>query len=482
MYFTSVAVFFVILISGLRGNELKGFDDTILFDVRWLGDLHMLDHSSEKQLETMTITTAHQEKYTCTLPNVIEKESTRSEGYTGPVPVELLSPLFSQSACSYRLESYWTYEICHGRYVRQYHEDREGKKMRLQEYYLGRWDKDHYRVLVDKAKSSTDDPVSSVNAPVKKIDGVNLPYLELEMGNGTLCDLNDKPRTTKLLYVCYPHGKHEIYSLKEISTCTYEVIVLSPLLCAHPKYAPSNTEENIIDCRPLDGAPSKPRGLLEMRADSWKYRRGGLRQRAGADDHIRVEIHSLGEIGEPVPTTIPPQPETPADISPVKAFLTGQDCLYGGTGWWKYEFCYGKTVQQYHVHKDGSRTTILLGKFDEDQHINWITANPHKKPGNTGAAKKQLSHFYSDGAECEKTGKPRQTIVKLKCLEGTTGAVSLYLLEPKYCEYVLGVESPVICEILDRADEYGLVHSDVMDEIMTSSEEELDESHEIITS
>ena len=26
----------------------------------------------------------------------------------------------------------------------------------------------------------------------------------------------------------------------------------------------------------------------------------------------------------------------------VRDFLMGDHCLYGGTGWWKYEFCYGK--------------------------------------------------------------------------------------------------------------------------------------------
>jgi len=40
------------------------------------------------------------------------------------------------------LETFWTYELCHGRYIRQYHEERDGKKIKLQEYYLGRWDKD----------------------------------------------------------------------------------------------------------------------------------------------------------------------------------------------------------------------------------------------------------------------------------------------------------------------------------------------------
>lgn len=29
------------------------------------------------------------------------------------------------------------------------------------------------------------------------------------------------------------------------------------------------------------------------------------------------------------------------DPQVVKEFLKGDYCLHGGTGWWKYEFCYG---------------------------------------------------------------------------------------------------------------------------------------------
>ena len=32
-------------------------------------------------------------------------------------------------------------------------------------------------------------------------------------------------------------------------------------------------------------------------------------------------------------------------------FLSGRECLPGGTGWWKYEICYGKHVIQFHVRK-----------------------------------------------------------------------------------------------------------------------------------
>lgn len=51
--------------------------------------------------------------------------------------------------------------------------------------------------------------------------------------------------------------------------------------------------------------------------------------------------------------------------------------------------------------------------------------------------------------------------VRLKCVRnpgGSQSSVSLFLLEPKTCEYILGVESPMICDIIKKADiDYGLI-------------------------
>ena len=35
--------------------------------------------------------------------------------------------------------------------------------------------------------------------------------------------------------------------------------------------------------------------------------------------------------------------------------------------------------------------------------------------------------------------------------------MSLYLLEPRTCEYVLGIESPLVCDIIHLADDDGLM-------------------------
>ena len=65
----------------------------------------------------------------------------------------------------------------------------------------------------------------------------------------------------------------------------------------------------------------------------------------------------------------------------------------------------------------------------------------------------QVSIFYSGGEICDVTGKPRKIEVKMKCKQADSpSTVSLYLLEPKICEYVLGVESPLVCDILPHVD------------------------------
>ncbi|XP_050464514.1 endoplasmic reticulum lectin 1 isoform X1 [Cataglyphis hispanica] len=469
-----------VLISAVYGHDFRHFDDTVIFKINWPGksDTELLKPHSNA--EPYFITTANKEQYKCLIPDAPEQEHEYSESYNGPNPIQLLQSVFAQTGCSYRLESYWTYELCHGRYVRQYHEDREGKKIKLQEYYLGTLDKAQKLKLSAYYDEQAKNPNRKLNIPIKKIDGINMPYVEVEMIDGTICDLNNKPRTIKVLYVCYKHGKHDVYSLKETMTCEYEAIVLSPALCSHPDYKPQDTGENEITCQPVGNAPKKPKSLMLMELESIKTRhqqtRDDKQQKVYAIIHVdkegqdgeprvRVEIHPLdvtdkhGNVDESI-VAITDQNISPAEVSPVHSFLNGKNCLHGGNGWWKYEFCYGRSVVQYHIERDGTKTIVNLGRFDRQKHLEWIAAHPQKKPKPL-ELRKHLSHFYSDGSSCDKTGTSRQTEVKLKCVENHTtspSSVSLYLLEPKTCEYVLGVESPLICDILEYADENGLLN------------------------
>lgn len=455
----AVCLCFLNLVNSIE-HDFKGFDDSILFGINWPGskDLETLVDGEInppatpelQKKETVKVTTSNKEKYECKIPELKSKESTSIEEYDGPSPISLLKPLFSQKICSYRLESYWSYEVCHGRYIRQYHEEREGKQVKTQEYYLGHWNADKQAKL----------EATQLKEPFKTtlVERVKMASVEMVLDDGTVCDLSGKPRLTRVYYVCYTHGKHEVYSFKETSTCEYEIIILSPLLCEHPHFKPKDVSENIIDCLPLDDAPKKPRSLLKMEVDSLRFHHQTIRMINNNDNdpkdvlavlkvekidkdgetHLKFELHPLSEDENLIDDSSNARQDIVqralpviTDDSPVRAFLNGENCLNGGTGWWKYEFCYGKHVVQYHVDRTGEKTTLLLGKFDEQLHLDWIKENKGKTPKPV-EQRTSVSHFYSGGDICDKTGKPRQTEVKLKCLENSSSPaqVSLYLLEP----------------------------------------------------
>ncbi|XP_075592135.1 endoplasmic reticulum lectin 1 isoform X2 [Dermatophagoides farinae] len=377
------------------------------------------------------------------------------------IRINLLKPLFTKKICSYRPENYWKYEICHGKYIRQFHED-PGIKGSIQEYYLGTFDMDDF-AKYEKIYEQMDD---SLKLPMINIEDMQLPYIEVNMTGGTLCDLSNKKRFTRVLYVCNEIGKHELYSIKETTTCEYEVIVLSSLLCLSPKFKLKKSIENNINCHVMDKNTNKvPKGFelgdieLEMKTQKSK-----VKQNIGDsflesktilintfDNGKEVRINFIAETDDYDGSLL----NSHSHI--IAKFLRGEYCLTGGSGWWKYEFCYGKSVNQFHEEKGEKRMIINLGKWNLDSHIEWIQKDLSRKP-KPGKTPKQVWHYYSSGDFCELTQRPRTVEVKLKCRYDPSNpdSVAIYLMEPRTCEYILGVESPIICDLISNVDEYGI--------------------------
>lgn len=118
--------------------------------------------------------------------------------------------------------------------------------------------------------------------------------------------------------------------------------------------------------------------------------------------------------------------------------------------------------------------------FNLEDHINWLALNEDKKPKiDVHGMRQVVSHFYSSGSVCPKTGEKRETEVNIiivygnqhfsvvvllfqvryKCVKGryNDDSVALYLLEPKTCKYILTIESPSLCEIINGPlDEHGM--------------------------
>ena len=63
-------------------------------------------------------------------------------------------------------------------------------------------------------------------------------------------------------------------------------------------------------------------------------------------------------------TAQPKKPERPpfkplTDPIVVQEFLMGKHCLYGGSGWWKYEFCYGKVKLEVFFFKSKRNRALI---------------------------------------------------------------------------------------------------------------------------
>ncbi|XP_061600642.1 endoplasmic reticulum lectin 1 isoform X2 [Cololabis saira] len=460
-------------VSANRGGY-PSFTDEIPFKISWPGSEFTLPNTGVlyKEEDFVIMTTTEKEKYKCMLPSVATGDEGDDKLYGGPSPGKLLEPLFKRSSCSYRIESYWTYEVCHGKHVRQYHEEKEtGQKMSVQEYVLGDMAQRSQSAETERENAEAE---SEMEVSTKNIEGQLTPYYSLDMGNGTPCVLKqNKPRSTSVLYVCHPEAKHEILSVAEVTTCEYEVVVLTPLLCAHPKYRFKSSPVNAIFCQAMAGSPLRPQRLSQLDKEQEEQLKppfssstADTREEEAAAAPVREEsftsTHRPMTVGGQAQVTVgTTHISRLTDDQLIKEFLSGSYCLHGGVGWWKYEFCYGKHVHQYHDDKEQGKNIVVVGNWNAGEHTDWAKKNVARsfQLKDDGVQKvKLVSHFYGHGDMCDLTGKPRQVIVKLKCKESESPhAVTVYMLEPQTCQYILGVESPVICRILDTADENGLL-------------------------
>ncbi|KHJ94204.1 glucosidase II beta subunit-like protein [Oesophagostomum dentatum] len=314
---------------------------------------------------SLRISTQNNENYICKMPAAPEEKQEKIAAYTGPTPAELLAPVYKEKVCSYRVEPYWSYELCHGRYIVQFHEEKDVRGVgRTAEYYLGNLHVDYTTAVRLTSSLFSCAGMDYNNPPKKVIDGEEYAYYPVYYSQGTTCDITGKPRTTTVMYICVENARNQIHSLSEVSSCNYEVIVLSSRLCTHPAYRPKSQRSQEIICYNIDNNEnSKPLSLLQMES----YHIDKLRKET-------VVIEQQQKVEEPEPEEENYEPEQEAEATEVEPplklagkkrfegvdslannrlivedtvnrIISGRECIYGGEGWWKYEFCYGKSVR-----------------------------------------------------------------------------------------------------------------------------------------
>lgn len=266
--FAVVVIFQRLHVTASEHSDFGGLDR---YKISWKGPITIDTPDNDEDENAITITTKYNEQYKCIVPDNVgnlnfdtsAKNSSSSDAIKSPIQV--LEPFLRSNYCSHKFDPFWVYELCHGKFLRQYHEESTKYKTKItQEFFLGRLEPDHIKAHIeeyDRKKQELERTGQS--RPTILVNGHYKPYVMFNMTGGTTCDLTKSDRISRVIYVCNDDPKHELYSIKETSTCEYEAIVLSPLLCQHKDFRVDTNLQHEIKCYSMDGAPKRPANVLE---------------------------------------------------------------------------------------------------------------------------------------------------------------------------------------------------------------------------
>jgi len=168
------------------------------------------------------------QKYHCEFPPQKEDYS-ESESGSSEAPVDvssLLQPL-NNGPCIFRTKDWWTYEVCFGRKISQYHMENDRPVGAI--IQLGTYNNE------------------------KEEDKKDLTYHPQWYTNGTRCDLTGRPRQTELRFVCNEAAVTEfIGDIFEPQSCEYTMVVFTDKICSVQHLRPPRESAPLdITCRPL---------------------------------------------------------------------------------------------------------------------------------------------------------------------------------------------------------------------------------------
>ncbi|KAK0634422.1 glucosidase II beta subunit-like protein-domain-containing protein [Bombardia bombarda] len=240
-----------------------------------------IDDNSHQVSETFEIINTPPTRYLCSVPVIApppalnqtanelakaEEARELSRAYTKGW--ELLRGL--EGECLYFVFGWWSYTFCYGKSIVQFHALPSGIKgtppvrdPTSEEYVLGT----ALAPPQTTTKSTNSRPNSSQDQKQAGADAANSiappntelqvkgdqRYLVQRLEGGSICDLTGRPRTIEVQYHCHPGALFDrIGWIKEVTTCTYLMLVQTPRLCEDVAFLPpKETRAHPISCRPI---------------------------------------------------------------------------------------------------------------------------------------------------------------------------------------------------------------------------------------
>ncbi|KAH7360086.1 glucosidase II beta subunit-like protein-domain-containing protein [Rhexocercosporidium sp. MPI-PUGE-AT-0058] len=245
-----------------------------------------IDHPFDPQRETYELMYLHGEQHLCTIPIVnvpTKNETSEAEARAAEQKEltratnkgwELLQEL--EGGCLYFVSGWWSYAFCYNNEITQFHQlpPQPGKPLlppqpdpTTKQFVLGRAkgkgkpskeDEWENQLEVPKKKKASEEPPKTE----LQIKG-DTRYLVQKMEGGTTCDLTGKPRRVEVQFHCNLHVTDRIGYIKEVTTCSYLMVIYTPRLCSDVAFLPpKENKAHSIVCRAV-----VPEDYLQERAE-----------------------------------------------------------------------------------------------------------------------------------------------------------------------------------------------------------------------
>lgn len=185
----------------------------------------------------MLMTTKFGQEYQCSLPESSfppeHAESAQTEE-EAPNVLKLLEPLRT-APCLTKTRNWWTYEICYGKSIKQFHVENGHPEGAI--IFLGLYESDF-------------DWNNETNLEQFNKTGQQ-KYHSQFYNHGSKCDITGVPRKAEVRYYCDEDSTDYVESVEEPETCSYVFTVHTSRVCAFPPLKRiSPTKPYTISCSP----------------------------------------------------------------------------------------------------------------------------------------------------------------------------------------------------------------------------------------
>ena len=190
-------------------------------------------------------------------------------------------------SCLYFISGWWSYSFCYNAHVKQFHQLPPGKGTPIfppvedpatPSYVLGKFGEVRNRFEdVDGVGGGRDaglppqEVEEGMTTEIQAKGTSSSRYLSQKLSGGTTCDLTGSPRRVEIQFHCHPQSVDRIGWIKEVSTCSYLMVVYTPRLCNDVAFLPPREEKAAaIVCREV---------VPDDRVPDWERRRSADAER-----------------------------------------------------------------------------------------------------------------------------------------------------------------------------------------------------------